>query len=181
MTRLIDLANIPSTYEQTTDFTPSLAAQDDAQALMRKEWNRNEPSEDIPRQYSTPCGHLTPTQPRQDYMMMDSTLNITHEGSMNDILTTCREDTSLTEARQPLRIPKQGRIDDHPAATAETQDTSIKVLLGRTPDEQSLRTSRLIDEPRRIQHTREASQEDALASARHFFAHENGQEQAVRV
>ena len=53
MTRPIDLANIPSTYEQTTDFTPSLAALDDAQVLMRKEWNRNEPVEEIPRQYST--------------------------------------------------------------------------------------------------------------------------------
>ena len=106
MTTLIDIANIPSTYEQTTDFTPSLAALDDTQALMRKEWNRNEPSEKIPRQYSTPCGHLTPTPSRQDYMRMDSTLNITPEGSLNDILTTCREDTGLTEARQPLRIPK---------------------------------------------------------------------------
>ena len=71
MTRLVDLANIPSSYEQTSDFTPSLAALDDAQALMKKEWNRNEPGEEIPRQYSTPCGHLTLTQPRQDYMRMD--------------------------------------------------------------------------------------------------------------
>ena len=64
MTRPIDLATIPSTYEQTSDFTPSLAVLDDAQALMKKEWNRNESSEEIPRQYSTPHGHLTLTQPR---------------------------------------------------------------------------------------------------------------------
>ena len=37
MTRPIDLANVPSTYEQTIDFTPSLDALDDAQALRRKE------------------------------------------------------------------------------------------------------------------------------------------------
>ena len=41
--------------------------------------------------------------------------------------------------------------------------------------------TRLIDVPQRIQCTREASQEDALASVRHFFAPENGQEQAVGV
>ena len=79
----------------------------------------------------TPCGHLAPTQPRQDYMRMDSTLNITPEGSLNDILTTCREDTGLMEARQPLRIPKQGRTDNCPAATAETQDTSVKGIIGK--------------------------------------------------
>ena len=80
MTRLIDLANIPSTYEQASDFTPSLAALDDAQALMKKEWNRNEPGEEIPRQYSTHHGHLTLTHPRQDYMRRDYTLNITLKG-----------------------------------------------------------------------------------------------------
>ena len=39
--------------EHTSKVTPSLAALDDAQALMRKEWRRGEPSEDITRQYST--------------------------------------------------------------------------------------------------------------------------------
>ena len=64
MTRQRDLATMPSTYKQTFDFTPSLAALNDTQALMKKEWNRNEPGEEIPRQYSTPDGHLTSTQPR---------------------------------------------------------------------------------------------------------------------
>ena len=36
-----------------------------------------------------------------------------------------------------------------------------------------------MDPPRRILRTREASQEDALASARHFFALVNGQNQVV--
>ena len=49
MTRPIDLANISSTYEQTSDFTPSLAVLDNAQALMKKEWKRNEPNEEKPR------------------------------------------------------------------------------------------------------------------------------------
>ena len=63
-------ASMPSTQEQASDITPSLVALDDAQTLMRKEWSRGEPGEDIPRQYSTPCGHLTPTQPRYEDMRM---------------------------------------------------------------------------------------------------------------
>ena len=50
-----------SVQEPTSKITPSLAALDHAQALRRKEWRRGEPSEDIPRQYSTVCIHLTPT------------------------------------------------------------------------------------------------------------------------
>ena len=45
--------NVPSAQEHTPEVTPSLAALDDAQALMRREWRRGEPGEDIPRQYST--------------------------------------------------------------------------------------------------------------------------------
>ena len=62
----------------------------------------------------------------------------------------------------------------------ETPYTSIKVLPRRTSYDQPPRTSRLFDEPRRIQRAREESQEDALESARHFFAPGNGQEQALQ-
>ena len=186
MTRPIDLPNMPSTYEQTSDFTPCLAVLDDAQALMKKEWNRNEPGEELPRQYSIPCGHLTLTQPRRDYMRMDSTLNITPEGSQNgyDILTTLKEDVDQQVSQRTPRMSEQREADNQPSATAldravETPYVSIKVLLRRTSDDQPPRTSRLIDDPRRIQRTREESQEDALESVRHFFAPGNGQEQAV--
>ena len=62
--RQTDNTSVPSTQEHTSNVTPSLAALDDVQALMRMEWRRGEPGEDIPRQFSTLCGHLTPTQPR---------------------------------------------------------------------------------------------------------------------
>ena len=75
------LAGPLSVQEPTSEITPSLAALDDAQVLRRKEWRRVEPSEDIPRQYSTMCGHLTPTQPRHEDMRMDSTLDVTLGGS----------------------------------------------------------------------------------------------------
>ena len=76
---------MPSTQEHTPDITPSLTVLDDAQALMRREWRRGEPDEDIPRQYSTLYGHLTPKQPRHEDMRMDSTLNVTPEGSLSNI------------------------------------------------------------------------------------------------
>ena len=57
--------------EPTSEITPSLAALDDALALKQKEWKRGEPGEDIPQQYSTISGHLTPTPPRYEDMRMD--------------------------------------------------------------------------------------------------------------
>ena len=60
----------------------------------------------------------------------------------------------------------------------ETPYTSVKVLSERTPDEQM---SKPTDIPRRVQYTREASQEDALVSARHFFVPGNGQGQAISI
>ena len=83
--RQMGKVNQLSVQEPTSKITPSLAALDDAQALRRREWRRGEPSEDIPRQYSPMCRHLTPTQPRHDDMRMDSTLDVTPEGSLSDL------------------------------------------------------------------------------------------------
>ena len=174
---------MPSTWEQTSDITPSLVALEDTQALMKKEWSRSEPGQDIPRQYSTPCGHLTPTQPRYEDMRMDSTLNVTPEGSLNDIPSVSGGNVDLTEAQQMLETSEQEIVGNCPSATmsdraVETPYTPVNVLSERTPDEQM---SRLTDMPRRVQCTREASQEDALMSARHFFTPENGQDQAILI
>ena len=97
--RQTDNTSVPSTQEHTPNITPSLAALDDAQALMRKEWRRGEPGEDIPRQYSTLCGHLTPTQPRHEDMRMDSTLNVTPEGSLSNIPAATGGNVNLMEAQ----------------------------------------------------------------------------------
>ena len=69
----------------------------------------------------------------------------------------------------------------HPSTTIlapmeEIPYISVKAVPGRDFNEQ--RTSQA-DAPRRILRTREASQEDALASARDFFASPNGQNQVV--
>ena len=84
-----------------------------------------------------------------------------------------------------LEAPEQEMVGNCPSATTsdeavETPYTFVKVLSEKTPHEKILRTSRLTDIPRRVQHIREASQEDALASARHFFAPENGQAILIR-
>ena len=51
--RQMGQAGLLSVQEPTSEITPSLAVLDDVQALGRREWRRGEPSEDIPRQYST--------------------------------------------------------------------------------------------------------------------------------
>ena len=62
------------------------------------------------------------------------------------------------------------------APTEETPYTSVKTVPRRDSNEQR---SCQVEPPRRIPRTREASYEDALASARHFFASVNGQNQVV--
>ena len=160
--------------------THSLAALDDTHALRRKEWRRGEPGEDIPRQYSTVCRHLTQTQPRHEDMRMDSTLDVTPEGSLSDLPAAIggAVGSRREQVEEASEIEMRGT---HPSTTMltpmqETSYTSVKAVPGRDSNEQ--RTSQA-DPPRRILRTREASQEDALASARHFFPSTNGQNQVV--
>ena len=74
-----------STQEHTSGITPSLATLDDVQTLRRKEWKRGEPGEDMPRQYSPVSRHFMPTPPRHEDMRMDSTLDVTPEGSLSNL------------------------------------------------------------------------------------------------
>ena len=69
----------------TSGITPSLATLDDVQALRRKEWKRGEPGKDMHRQYSTVSRHLTSTPPKHEDMRMDSTLDVTPEGSLSNL------------------------------------------------------------------------------------------------
>ena len=131
--------------EPTSEITPSLPVLDDALALKQKEWKRGEPGEDIPQQYSTISGHLTLNPPRYKDMRMDLTLNATPEGSLCDL---------------PAAV---GGTEE----TAETPKTHLKVATEGGPTQ--------VESPRRIERTREASREDTIASARHFFATVNGQ------
>ena len=177
----ISHAGVLSAQEHTPKITPSLGALDNGQALRRKEWRRGEPSKDLPRQYSTLCRHLTPTQPRHEDMRMDATLNISPEGSLGDLPAATGGDANLRKEQQAPEAPEiESRGTQPPTTmldqTEETPYTSVKEVLGRISDRQR---AGQVDTPRRVLWMREGSQEDALASARNFFASENGQNQVV--
>ena len=155
------------TQEPTLGITPSLAVLDDAQALKQKEWKGGEPGEDIPRQYSTISGHLTPTPPRHEDMRMDLTLNVTPEGSLDDLPAAVGGIEETREGTQQIPGDKKSPSSNVITSTAETPETHLKVT--------TKRISTQVESPRRIQRTREASREDAIASTRHFFASVNGQ------
>ena len=79
--------------DSASGIAPSLAALDDATSLKQKEWIRSEPGEDIPCQYSSIEGHLTPNTPRSEDMRLESSLNVTPEGSLVDIPTVIKRET----------------------------------------------------------------------------------------
>ena len=137
-----------SIQEHNSEITPSLAALDDAQTLRRI---RDEPGEDTPWQYSSTSGHLTPMSPRHEDMRLDPSLHVTPEGSLNDLPTAVS--TEETKEREN-RVPEE-KTQGTPFKTSvkETSDTCQKL-----PPEDNMR-----EILRRIQRTREASREDALA------------------
>ena len=141
-----------STQEPTSGITPSLAALDDAQALRQREWIRGEPGEDVPQQHSTISGHLTPTLLRHEDMRLDPSLNVMPEGSLGDLPTA----VNTEEAREREHQVPEERPQGAPFETSieGTPDTHLKVKPERNVKET----------PRRIQRTREASREDAIAS-----------------
>ena len=170
-----------SIQEPTSEITPSLAALDDAQTLRRKEWKRGEPGEDMPRQYSTASRHLTPTQPKHEDMRMDSTLNVTLEGSLNDLSAAVGGIEDSTREHEMQWTPEKEVRDVCPSTTVVTSTegtphTFVKSVPGRDLSEQGLNQ---VEPPRRILRTREVSREDDLASTRQFFASVNVENQVV--
>ena len=156
-----------STHEPTSGITPSLAVLDDAQALRWKEWQRGEPGEDMPRQYSSIGGHLTPTSPRHEDMRLDLTLKVTLERSLGNLPAAVG---GMEEAREGTHQVSEERLRGSPPTTVKTTIKGTpKTLLKVAPE----RNVNLVESPRRIQRTREASREGAVASTRQFFASVN--------
>ena len=167
--------------EPTSGITPSLATLDDAQPLRRKEWKRGEPGKDMPRQYSTVSGHLTPPQPKFEDMRMDSTLNVTPEGSLSDLPAAVGGVEESRREPETQQTPKEELQDVCPSTNVETlaeetPNTFVKTVPGKDLSEQGLNQ---IEPPRRIKRSRDASREDAIASTRQFFATANEQNQAT--
>ena len=107
-------------------------------------------------------------------MRMDSTLNVTPEGSLSDLPATVggveetREGTHHISEERP---PKGGPSSNIITSTEETPETFLTVATERNLTQ--------VESPRRIQRTREASREDAIASTRQFFASVSKQNRAT--
>ena len=94
-----------------------------------------------------------PTTPRHEDMRLDPSLNVTPEGPLGDLLAAVGhvEEDRVGE-HQPPRERSQG-------ASSETANVGISDTHLKTKPESDTREA-----PQRIQRTREASREDALAS-----------------
>ena len=150
---LLQKPSLISTQETTYGITPSLATLDDAPFLRQREWIRGEPGEDVPQQYSSISGHLTPTTPRCEDMRIEPSLNVTPKGSLVDI--------PAAVDREKNQLPEEGlQGTSSETAYLEIPDTHVKTV----PDN----TTRKV--PRIIQRTKEASREEAIASTQQFFA-----------
>ena len=139
----IGQTSLLSTQEPTSGITPSLATLDDAQALRKKERKRGEPGKDVPRQYSTMSGHLTPTPPRHEDMRMDSTLNVTPEGSLSDLPAAVGGVEESGRELETHQTPEEKLQDVSPSTNVitsaeETPNTLVKIVPGRNLSEQGL-------------------------------------------
>ena len=101
-------------------------------------------------------------------MRMETTLNVTPEGSLDNLPAAVSGVEENREGTHPIseERPQDGGPSTNIASTKETPETHLKVAPERQTQEES---------PRRIERTREASREDAIASTRHFFATVNRQ------
>ena len=105
------------------------------------------------------------TPPRYEDMRMDSALNKTSEGSLGDLPATVGD---VEETKEGTDQVSEERLQDGSPSTnviTSTEETP-KTLLKVVPE----RNLSQIESPRKIQRTREASREDAIASTRQFFA-----------
>ena len=145
---LLQQLSLISTHETTSGITPSLATLDDAPSLRQREFIQDEPGEDVPRQYTSIGGCLTPTTPRCEDMRLELSLNVTPKGSLVDIPTAVNRE-------RKNQLPKEGlQGTSSETAYLEIPDTHVK-----TVPESTMREA-----PRIIQRTKEVSREEAIAS-----------------
>ena len=107
--------------------TSSLAVLDDASALKHKEKSRGEPGEEMPQLYSTIGRHLTLTTPVYDDVRVDSTLDMTPEGSLGD-LPAAVEGIEERENTQQLFDKGRSPLSNVVPLAAEIPETNLKVI-----------------------------------------------------
>ena len=152
--QLLQQPRLILTHDGASGMTPSLAALDDATSLKQREWIRSELGEDTPQQYSSIEGCLTPHTPKSEDMKLEPTLNVTPEGSLNDIPTVVKRETR----EQILEGETLGTSSE--TAYMEFPSTQVKTL---TKDP-------VLGIPKSLQGAKEASRAEVLASTQQFFA-----------
>ena len=125
----------------------------------------------MPQQYSSISGHLTLTSPRHEDMRLDPSLNVTPEGSLGDLPTAVGD---IEEAREREHQVPEERLQEGPFTNVEASIEGIPDTLLKVEPRSNVRET-----PRRIQRTREASREDAIASTRQFFAAVNERNRGI--
>ena len=145
---LLQQLSLISTHESASGMTPSLATLDDATSLKQREWIQSEPGEDVPCQYSSIEGRLTPTMPRGEDMRLEPSLNVTPEGSLTDIPTVVKREKKEQAPEEELLGTSSETM------YMEIPNTCVKTVL-KSPTGEA---------PRIIQRTKEASREEAIAS-----------------
>ena len=145
---LLQQPSLIATHESASGITPSLTPLDDATSLKQREWIHSEPGEDIPYQYSSIEGHLTPNMPRSEDMRLEPSLNVTPEGSLTDIPTVVK--------REMKEQAPEGELLGTSSETTymESPNTRVKTIY-KGPTKEA---------PRIIQRTKEASREEVLVS-----------------
>ena len=120
---LLQQPSLISTHESTSGMTPSLATLDDAPSLKQREWIQGEPGEDVPHQYSSIGGHLTPTTPRHEDMRLEPSLNVTPKGSLVDI-------PAAVDKERKNQVPEEGLLGTSSETMyMEIPDTCVKLCL----------------------------------------------------
>ena len=122
-----------SIHDDTSGITPSLVALDDATSLKQRSKQR----EEVPKQYSTIEGHLTPHTPRSEDMRLEHSLTVTPEGPLDTIPAAMQRET--------LDISSETTYMGFPNTQVETIPGEVTV-------------------PKSSQGTKETSRAEALAS-----------------
>ena len=150
---LLQQPSLISTHDSDSGITPSLVALDNATSLKQREWICSEPGEDVPHQYSSIEGHLTPNMPGSEDMRLEPSLNVTPEGSLTDIPTVIKRETRE-------QAPEGELLGTSSETTyMEIPNTCIKTV-HKSPTQ---------GVPKIIQGTKEASREEVLASTQQFL------------
>ena len=89
---MLQQPSLISTHESASSINPRLATLDDATSLKQREWIHSEPGEDVPHQYTSIEGCLTPNMPRGEDMRLEPSLNVTSEGFLTDIPTVVKRE-----------------------------------------------------------------------------------------